>query len=199
MRRLVFYLSVALLAFGIGSFFVFKFYLKADTNKVSTTNYTNAVNKIIEYSESVNTGFDELINAKNGDFATVQGGIDIKFLCLDVTNSQQNVCTTVLIGSSSEKKSLLICLQVCNEQDKYNCIVWKPNNLCSDGVLCSDSMKIYDNNSNLIELVRYFEHNQNLVREYPNIQFKVTGKVSNTDGKYRLENPIERIEVVERQ
>ncbi len=203
MRRYTFYLAVALLAFGIGSFFVFKFYIQANTNKDSSANYINAINEDIKQIEAENIGFDELVKAKDGDVITVQGFIDIKFLCLDVTDSQQNICTTVLIGNSSEKKSLLIRLQVCNDQAKSNCIVWKPNNLCPDNILCSDKIKIYNNNLTPTELAGYFQSEQviqgkqTLVHYYKNIQLKVTGRVSIIEGKARLLNPIEHIESIE--
>ncbi len=157
MRRYTFHLAVALLAFGVGLFVVFKFYVRADRNEDSSTNYINTINGYMKQIESENIGFQELEKALNGDLVTVQGLIDVKFLCLDVTDSQQNVCTTVLTGNSSEKKSLLIRLQVCNEIAKSNCIVWKPNNLCPDNILCSDKIKIYDDNSKATELVEYLQ------------------------------------------
>jgi hypothetical protein len=60
MRRTLFYLSVALLAFGIGSFVVFKFYWMVDEN--STVNETKnelktQTNKKIEYSKANGNSF----------------------------------------------------------------------------------------------------------------------------------------------
>lgn len=195
MRRTLFYLSAALLAFGIGSFVVYKFYIRANTDRNSSVNYVSTISKYAEQIEADNVGFDEMLKANNADFVIAQGFIDEKFLCLDVTDSQQNVCTTVLIGSSLEKKSLLIRLQVCNERTKSNCIVWKPNNLCPDNRLCSDKIKIYDSNSKPTELVEYLPDSKGY--HHKNIQLKVTGKVSIVEGKARLLNPIQSIKIIE--
>jgi hypothetical protein len=195
MRRYTLYLAIGLITFGIGSMVVFKFYLQTDTDKNLTANYAKKVNKWIEEIELENAGFSELINAKNGDLITIQGSIDVKFLCLGVTDLQPNVCTTVLIGSSSEKKSLLIRLQTCNETNKSSCIVWKPDNLCADDILCSDKIKIYDNNSKPTELVEYWQDVKGYFHK--NVQLKITGKVSIIDGKARFLTPIQNIELIE--
>ena len=67
-------------------------------------------------------GFEEVSNAKDGSFVKVQGIIDQKFLCQDVTETQQDMCTTALGGSSYERKHMLVRLKVCTSSLKSNCI-----------------------------------------------------------------------------
>jgi hypothetical protein len=183
MRRYAFYFLIALLAFGIGLVVTFRIYLnptsKTEVNEPVSADYLNYVNKLINQIESQNAGFDELSKAEDGVYVTVQGFIDEKFLCLDVTDLQHNVCTTVLIGSSLEKKSLLIRFQVCNEQNKSNCIVWQPNNRCGEDRLCSDAIEIYDKNSNSVQLYRYVivPGGRGRIPTATNIQLKITGKI----------------------
>ena len=195
MRRTIFYLSVALLAFGISSFVVYKF---VKSKSELRANYTNETNKNVELAEAANIGFDELLKAKDGDSITVQGFVDEKFLCHDVTDSQPNICTTVLIGSSMENKSLVIRLNVCSEKIKSNCIVWKPDNLCADNILCSERVIIYDNNSNTAILSEYSNEEKLTIRNV-NDKLKVTGKVSIIEGKPHLSNPIEKLQAIERK
>lgn len=208
MRRFAFYLAVTFLAFTIGCFVAFVSYLSEDidTDTVEVNpgvKYLKELNKSINQIEAENHGFEELINAKDGDFVTIQGYIDIKFLCPNVTNGQEDVCTTVLIGGSNEKKSLLIRLPVCNDLNKSNCIVWKPGNLCSDGLLCSEKVRMYDKNSKPVELVyRYQHYDRKHDRHFGtygfrNVQLKVTGSVSKIVDKAYLKNPIDSIEIVE--
>lgn len=201
MRRYIFYIAVALLGFCIGSFLVFQFYFKIKTNNVTKAelnlNYIDWVNKTINQIESENKGYNELLNAKDGDIITVQGYFDEKFLCLDVTDSQPDVCTTVLIGSSDEDKSLLIRLPVCSEGDKSNCIVWKPENLCSDGENCSNTIRIYDDNSKPTDFVEAIQlEGERRSYYHKSIKIKATGEISIVEGKYYMKNPVEKIEFI---
>lgn len=199
MRRLALYFAVALLAFGVGSIVVIV-KTKNSENSVEekSAKYEKHINETINQIEFENKGFDELLNAKNGEIISVQGFFDQKFLCLDVTNSEPNICTTVLIGSSNENKSLLIRLPVCNEQNKSNCIVWKPDNICSDGESCSNVIRIYDNNSkitDLIETIKLKDGGKSYFDKSDKI--KVTGKISFIEGKYYIKSPIEKIELTD--
>lgn len=208
MRRYAFYLIVTFLAFIIGCFVAAVAYLSTNINSDTVevnpgARYLKELNKSINQIEAENHGFEELINAKDGELVTVQGYIDIKFLCHDVTDGQEDVCTTVLIGSSNEKKSLLIRLPVCSDLNKSSCIVWKPGNLCSDGLLCSDKIKIYDKNSKPVELFhRFQDYDSERDKHFwtyslRNIQLKVTGKVTKIESKAYLKNPIDFIEFIE--
>jgi hypothetical protein len=198
MRRYIFYFAVALLAFGIGLVVAFVSYLRTDINVDSIVEQeakqAKAINKLMNEIESENTGFAELSNAKNGDSITVQGYIDEKFLCHDVTDSQTDVCSTVLIGNSQENKSLLIRLKVCDEKNQSNCIVWKPGNLCPNNDFCSNQIRIYDNDSKFVELIERIGKNSFTSK---NIQLKVTGRVSNIGNTPRLMTPIEKLEFIE--
>jgi hypothetical protein len=128
-------------------------------------------------------GFDEVISAPSRGIVTVNGFIDTKFLCLDVTNSQTTICTTALVGNSSENKSMYIHLKVCNDSIKSVCIVWKPDNLCSENTLCSEQIKVYDTHSKLID---------------PDKKVKLTGEVVVIEGKGAFKIPIEKIEAAEK-
>jgi hypothetical protein len=198
MRRYAFYLGIALSAFAIGLIVAFVSYLQTDINSSTVeepdAKFTKAINKLINQIEAENTGFAELSNARNGDLITVQGYIDEKFLCRDVTDAQTDVCTTLLLDySSKDTKKVLIRLQVCNELNKSSCIVWKPDNLCPND-LCSNQIRIYDNNSKFVELIERIGKNSFTSK---NVKLKVTGKVSIVDGKPRLITPIEKLEIIE--
>lgn len=204
MSKIPFYFAITLLAFVVGSVVVFVSYFKTDINAISVEEPAginqNWVKKTIRKIESKNKGFDELLNFNNGDTVTVQGFFDAKFLCYDVTFSQPNICTTVLIGGSEEKKSLLIRLPVCSERDKSDCIVWKPDNLCSNGKYCSHTIRVYDNNSEPIDLSnietsQLKDEGKSYYRS--NIKIKLTGKISIIEGKYYLKNPVEKIELID--
>lgn len=196
MRRTLFYILITLLAFG-GGVVAFKYHLQ-EVEKQKKLNYINTVDRWKQEVESLNKGFAELEKANDGDLITVQGFIDEKFLCLDVTEEQPNICTTVLIGNSEEKKSLMIRLNVCNESNNSNCIVWKPDNKCSAGELCSEKNRFYDNYgkpTDLIEEVTFSDGFKGYTRK--DVQFRVTGKVSIEENKPKLLTPIEKIEIIE--
>jgi hypothetical protein len=89
-------------------------------------------NKYINQLELLNSGYAQLDEAKDGDIITVQGVLDTGFYCLDVSESQQSICTTNLTGNPSEQKTLVFRLKICNEQVKSNCVVWKLNGFCSE-------------------------------------------------------------------
>lgn len=201
MRQKAFFLAITLLAFVIGSLVVFVSYFKIDINAISveepSARYEKWTEETIHKIESGNKGFDELLNFNDGDSITIQGFFDEKFLCLDVTDSQPNICTTVLIGSSDENKSLLIRLPVCSERDKSNCIVWKPDNLCSEDESCSNTIRIYDNNSkptDFVETIQLEGGGKSYYRK--SVKIKVTGKISIVESNYYLKNPVEKIEFI---
>ena len=192
MRRTLFYALITLLAF-IGGVVAFKYHLQ----KLEEQNVIEQ-NETIRKTELNNTGFAELEEASDGELITVQGFVDEKFLCLDVTEEQPNICTTVLIGNSSENKSLLIRLKVCNESDNSNCIVWKPANFCRTDKLCSETIRIYDNNSkptDLIEEIIFDNGTRDFTKK--SIQLRVTGKVSIEENKPKLLTPIDNIEIID--
>lgn len=190
MRRYGFYILIGIMAFGVG-LFVFKFYQRAAPHKLSPVEIQNLINRGIEAVESINGGFDELSNANDGDIITVQGMIDEKFLCLDVSALQPNICTTVLIGNSSESKSLLIRLRVCNEQITFNCIAWTSNNKCSTETSCSEKQTVFDKDSKAFDTSSSFPSYEMLNGKRTkiylpkpfNTQLKVTRKVTKANGK----------------
>lgn len=202
MRRFALYFTVKILAFLIGLSVVtvssFKTKINVDDVEDPTVKYTKWINKTINQIEAENTGFKELSNSESGDIITAQGYIDKKFLCLDVTDSQKNICTTVLIGNSSENKSLLIRFQVCSDKKKSNCIVWNPSKQCPDNKNCSNQIRIYDSNSkptDLIEEVQFSDGGQGFRDK--GFQIKITGSVSVVKDNPRLLTPIERLEIIE--
>lgn len=188
------------MAFGIGSIFVIVSYFKTDINTISVEEplgrYEKGIHSTIKQIESENKGFNELLNFNNGEPVTVQGFFDAKFLCHDVTYLQPNICTTVLIGNT-DKKSLIIRLPVCSERDRSNCIVWKPDNICSNGESCSNTIRIYDNNLKPTDFVETIQLEGGGKGYYSkSIKIKVTGKISIVEGKYYLRNPVEKIELI---
>lgn len=199
MRRYAFYLAVAVLAFLTGSFTLMLSYLKTDldVNAVEDPIVRDAkyVNKIINEIESENTGFDELINARDEELITVGGLIDEKFLCPDA-DFQTDICTIVLNGNSSREKSLLVRLQMCKDGNKSNCVALKPNNRCAK--VYPDQIKIYDNDSKVTEWVEEIKFSDGRRYNYrKGFQLKVKGRVSVTDGKPRILTPIEKLEIIE--
>lgn len=198
MRRTLFYILITLFAFGSG-IVAFKYHLQ-EVEKQKKLNYINTVNRWKQEVEAENKGFDELEKANDGDLITVQGFIDEKFLCLDITEEQPNVCTTVVIDNSEEKKSLMIRLNVCDESNSSNCIVWKPDNRCSAGKLCSEKIRVYDNNSkptDLKEEIIFSDGKKGFTAK--DVQLRVTGRVSIEENKPKLSTQIEKIEIIEMQ
>lgn len=201
MRLYLFYFSIALLAFVIGSaVFYAESTVDTDSVEVSSAVYERWVEKNVRQFEPENRGFDELLSFKDGDTVAVQGGLDAKFLCPDVTDWQPNICTTDLIGNSNENRFLRIRLPVCRERDKSNCILWKPNNLCSENKECSNMIRIYDNDSKPTDFVKTIQlEGAGKSYYYKNIDIKVTGKVSIIEGKYYLKSPVEKIEIINKE
>ncbi len=161
-------LFVALLTFGIGVIVVSFWLVKSNSPQVSL--------KEEEQTEPEMIGFNEVVSAKDGNYVTVQGWIDIKFLCQDGNDLQNSICKTALVGESPAEKSMYMQLQICNEQIKSSCIDWNPSPPYLSNV------KVYDYNSNPID----FYH-----------QIKVTAKISVVEGKGRFANPIGRIESID--
>lgn len=195
MRRTLFYLLITLFAFGSG-IAAFKYHLQK-VEEQKKLNYINTINRWKQEIESQNKGFDELEKANDGDLITVQDYIDEKFLCLDVTDEHPNVCTTVLTGNSSEEKSLMIRLNVCDESNNSNCIVWKPDNKCSAGELCFERITVYDNDGKPTDLKEVIFNDGFKAYTRKSVQFRVTGKVSIEENKPKLLTPIEKIEIIE--
>lgn len=197
MRRYTFYLAVTFLAFVIGSLVAAIYYYNTDiTNDIvenPLSRNARLANGQVKRVELLNRGFNELETAEDGDLVTVQGGIDEKFICHDVTELQPGICTTALLGNGTDGKFLVVRLKVCSDE-KSNCIVWKPDNLCANGELCSDRIRIYDNDSNFTELNKRIGKNSFYIK---NVKLKVTAKVSKTDGKARLLSSVEKIEITE--
>jgi hypothetical protein len=169
MCRFKFRLLVALMTFGIGV-------LGASSWYSNNCQYTVKDSEYFKLFEPEIIGFNEVVTAKNETYVTAQGFIDEKFLCLDVTKTQQTICTTTLIGSSLEHKNMHFRLWICNEQIKSNCIEY--NTIYPDNY----NVKVYDYNSNLIDLSH---------------QIKITGSVSVEEGKGHFRNPIGRIERID--
>jgi hypothetical protein len=168
MCRFKFRLLIALLTFGIGVLVVSFWLVKSNSPQVSL--------KEAEQTEPEIVGFREVVSAKDENYVTVQGWIDIKFLCRDENDLQNSICTTALVGKSPAEESMYIQLWICNEQIKSSCIDWNPSSPYLSNV------KVYDYNSNSID----FSH-----------QIKVTAKVSVVDDKKGFAHPIGRIESID--
>jgi hypothetical protein len=201
MRKHLFYFLIAILSFVIGTFIVIQFYTKdrsiPNNDRDMITKRIEWFNRTIKSIEAENQWSLETSDLKNSGSITVQGDLDIKFLCLDVGSSQPDICTTILLGNSTQRKSLVIRLQTCNEQIKSNCIVWKPSNLCAENKLCSEKVKIYDSRANPVELWKDIEFKDGYSAKQPkNIQLKVTAKAQLENGKITLPNTVERIEII---
>ena len=199
MRRYPISILITLAAFILGCSATAISYCKIDFRNLTVedplTTETNLANERVRKVESLNRGFDELLSAADGSVVTVEGLIDQKFLCPDVTDLQPGVCSTVLTGSSDEHKSLLIRLKTCGDAAvRSNCIVWKPGNLCSAGHLCSNRIGIYDHRAQLVELVSQLGENSFMTKS---VKLKAAGKVSIVDGKARVSTPLEKIEIIE--
>lgn len=166
MCKFNFRLLAGLLTFGIGVLSVYFGFVKF--------NHSDAPIKQTEQVEPEILGFNEVVSAKDGTYVTVQGFIDLKFLCQGKSDLQEYVCTTALIGSSLEHKNMHIKIQKCNEIVKSNCIQY---NLPFANPY---EVKIYDFYSNPVDFMEQ--------------QIKVTGSVSVVDGKGRFNNPIGKIE-----
>jgi hypothetical protein len=163
-------LLVALLTFGIGVFGVSMWFIKSIVLQTPTED-----TKEIKEAEPEIQGFNEVVLAKDRTYVTVQGWIDPKFLCRGETDSEQNICTTYLVGHSPAEESMKIEFLLCDESTKSSCIV-------HDQTQTYDKAKLYDYNSDLINL----DH-----------QIKITGNVTVEDGQGSFRNPIGRIESID--
>jgi hypothetical protein len=168
MCRLKLRLLIALLTFGVGVFGVFLWIEKSGFRPAIPTR------EVFEIEPDIR-GFAEILSASNGTYVTVQGFIDEKFLCGGAADSKQNICTTALIGNSSEGKFARIRFCRCDGQNKSDCAdlsQYDPNSPSAGDI------KIYDHESNLIDFAK---------------RVRVTGRVSIENGKKRFGNPVERI------
>jgi hypothetical protein len=78
MRRYTFYLSVALLAFGIGSFVVFKFYWRDETviSKIDETVKTSTINVLKQQPLQENKGRIPKYSCNDGDVLNLRGQLE---------------------------------------------------------------------------------------------------------------------------
>jgi hypothetical protein len=136
-------------------------------------------------------GFEEVTNANDGDLVAVTDGIDIKGMCLDVNESQREICTTSLVGGSDHPRFIRIKLWVCSESRRNNCLVWPPDT--SQGVDFRDVYVLDDkgqpidfDGETLIEPPNtWTSHSRDLT---------LTGRVRVINGRGELFDPIEKIE-----
>ncbi|HKP69403.1 MAG TPA: hypothetical protein VJV05_08970 [Pyrinomonadaceae bacterium] len=137
------------------------------------------------------TGFEEITRAKDGDLVTVTDWIDIKYICMDLSPTQRDICTTALVRSDPQTtQSIEIRLRVCNDTRQTNCIVFdsEPRNV--------DFRKVHvlDDNGDIID----FDGEKLL--EPPNTwianakKLRLTGRVTVVNGQGQFVEPIEKIE-----
>jgi hypothetical protein len=138
-------------------------------------------------------GFEEVTGAKDGERVTLTDWVDIKYLCLDVTETQREVCTTALTRTNPDNTfpSLEIKLRVCSPERRTNCIVWPappyPLNDLRD-------VFVYDDTGSPIDFdgMRIIEPPNTWM--FDSVKLKLTGRVTVIDGQGRLIEPIEKIE-----
>lgn len=133
MRRYTFYLSIALLAFGIGSFVVFKFYLKAES-------VSSKVQEMSETNIFVNKYGDVRSNLKKVSETPIENPLPVKkqnaFTCRD------KILSVVLTDLRKDK--------VFNESAKYYLEDDNPSS-CKDILLVEKSVDL--NNDGIKEAV----------------------------------------------
>jgi hypothetical protein len=135
--------------------------------------------------------FEEVTNAKDGDRVTLTDWIDIKYVCMDVTPSQREICTTALVRSDHRRtESLEIRLRVCSDTRTTDCIVFDsdPRRVDFRNVFLRD----HDGNAIDFDGETLIEP-PNTWTAYPK-RVKVTGRVKVVDGTGQLIEPIERID-----
>lgn len=136
------------------------------------------------------SGFDHVVNAREGETVTITGFIDIKFLCRDVSSEQREICTTA-VSASQPERSMLIKLKVCSIQITKNCIVWDWDH--KNGVDFRNVHVIDDDGQNI-------DFDGHVLIAEPNTwtanpaELKLSGQVSRMTGIGRILTPIERIE-----
>ena len=136
-------------------------------------------------------GFEEVTNAPDGEYVTLTEYIDPKYLCMDLSPTQRNLCTTALVNANYQPFHIIeIRLRVCSETLRRNCIVFPFD---SDNV---DFREVYV----LDNLGRTIDFDGERLIEAPNtwtaesVPLKLTGRVTVIDGKGKLIDPIDRIE-----
>lgn len=136
------------------------------------------------------TGFEEVTGAKDGAHVTLTDWIDQKYLCLDVTETQRDICTTALNRSVSPPQNMEIKLWVCSEERRTNCIVFEPN---PENNIDMRKVFVYDNDGDAIDFdgMRLIAPNHWYADP---VRLKLTGKVRVIDGQGRFVEPIEKIE-----
>ena len=153
----------------------------------STSHTSTTSNKPIEQP----SGFEDVTSAKNGELVTVVDWIDQKYLCMDVTPTQREICTTALTRSDPMRiYTLEIRLWVCSEVRRKNCIV-----LDSDPTRM-DMRKVYvnDDDGNPIDFDGAKLIEPPNTWEYDAVKLRLTGRVSVVNGKGAFVEPIEKIE-----
>jgi len=132
-------------------------------------------------------GFEDVKNAKDGDSVTLTEYIDIKYLCMDLTETQRDICTTSL--TSEPGQNIEIKLPVCSDERRRNCIFVGNN----PGTLDFHKVYIQVNDGKRIDFWKLIEPPNSWMCILPKLRF--TGRVTVVDGEGRLLQPIEKIEV----
>jgi len=136
-------------------------------------------------------GFDEVTRARDGDLVTLTDWIDVKYVCMDLSPSQREICTTALVRSDTQRTmSLEIRLRVCSDARTIDCIVFgsDPKNV--------DFRDVYlkDHDGNVIDF------DGETLSQPPNTwtadakKVKLTSRVTVVNGRGQFVEPIVRIE-----
>lgn len=153
---------------------------------------THAVNQPTPRPDVI--GFDNVLNGREGEEAVVGGFIDAKFVCRDVNDKQRDVCTVAVVGNSSEHKSILIKLGICSDNVTKNCI--------AELMPGQDPRRrwvfVVNDSSEPIDFdgCRVFEEPNSWICDSTK-QLRFTGKITVTDGRGDLLEPIKKIHLLE--
>ena len=181
MLRYLLYIAIASVTLGIG--FISPYILSPHIDDV----------KVIRQQPEVE-GFDEVLYGKEGHDVTVTGFLDAKAKCMNITKSNQEICTTALIGGSDEHKNALVRLRVCSDQLKRNCI--------AESIPGQDPRRswvyVFDDDSNAIDIdgSKIIE-GTNTWSWNPVPKLRLTGTISIVDGQACFLDPITRVEVAQ--
>lgn len=138
-------------------------------------------------------GFDEVTGAKNGQQVTVTAWIDEKYLCMDVNETQREICTTAFIGPrpGGAAGGMIIQLRVCSPERRTNCIVYEPK---PGGDIDLRDVFVYDNDGKAIDFdgLRLLRPPDEWIMEGQRL--KLTSRVTIVDGQGKFIEPIEKIE-----
>lgn len=132
-----------------------------------------------------------MTRAKDGYQVTLTDFLDVKYLCMDITPTQREICTAALVRSDHRTTQILeIRLRVCSDTTITNCIVFEtePRNV--------DFRKIHvlDNDGSVIdfdgeELIKA----PNTWTSHPQ-KLRLTGRVRVVNGHGQFVDPIGKIE-----